>query len=456
MKNKLTILSITLLTCFAFMSSCKKDFPIITGATSDQTFSNPRAVTTVIIGLQRTYSRTLLLNMCNSNSLVTSETFLLNPGNLSEAQLSAGGATVDNTNALLGNFWTTANKIIFDANNCINAAKDNKFGALPAIGGKGYASGVLAYATIFKALGVASLSQFWEKVPDTVGLGIDGVGQTNFSSRIVGFGKAISAIDYALQTVAANPISLTFDDDLPVSLRRANTTEAPGVNIVTILNALKARYSLFNGNYSDAQIATSAVNLARPLSFVYDGTNPNPVFQNYTSTNNVIQPIDSTLGLPLAIRPALTDARVSQYTLINSVLAPRFRFNGFWNSATRSIPIYLPDEMRLIRAECLLRQATPDAVTAQGIIDGILKQAPAADAFGIAANIPAGYTGASDVNSLLTEVYRNRCIELYFSGLKLEDMRRFNRPLTELKRNFFPYPLAERNNNPNTPADPSF
>lgn len=112
--------------------------------------------------------------------------------------------------------------------------------------------------------------------------------------------------------------------------------------------------------------------------------------------------------------------------------------------------------MRLIRAECLLRQTTPDPVTALSILDDILKQTPAADVFGIAANISAGYTGASDVNSLLTEVYRNRCIELYFSGLKLEDMRRFSRPLTERKRNFFPYPIAERNNNNNTPPDPSF
>jgi hypothetical protein len=43
------------------------------------------------------------------------------------------------------------------------------------------------------------------------------------------------------------------------------------------------------------------------------------------------------------------------------------------------------------------------------------------------------------------------------SGLKLEDMRRFNRPLTERKRNFFPYPFQERDNNgANTPPDPSF
>jgi hypothetical protein len=152
----------------------------------------------------------------------------------------------------------------------------------------------------------------------------------------------------------------------------------------------------------------------------------------------------------------LNDARVPFYTVINTAALPRFRLNGFWNAGTKKIPIYFANEMRLIRAECLLRQATPDPVTAQSIIDGVLKQNPAADPNGIGANIAAGYTGASDVTSLLTEVYRNRCIEMYLSGMKLEDMRRFARPTAERKRNFFPYPINERNNNSNTPADPPF
>jgi hypothetical protein len=44
-------------------------------------------------------------------------------------------------------------------------------------------------------------------------------------------------------------------------------------------------------------------------------------------------------------------------------------------------------------------------------------------------------------------------------GFKLEDMRRFGRPNTpnvEKRRNFFPYPFRERDNNSNTPADPTF
>ena len=46
------------------------------------------------------------------------------------------------------------------------------------------------------------------------------------------------------------------------------------------------------------------------------------------------------------------------------------------------------------------------------------------------------------------------------SGMSLEDSRRFNRPgpndvNPERNRNYYPYPDTERDNNPNTPNDPS-
>ena len=219
---------------------------------------------------------------------------------------------------------------------------------------------------------------------------------------------------------------------------------------------MEARFYLYIGNYGAALANANAVDLTKTAVFNFDAASPNPIFFSVTSTNNVYQPVDSTLGLPLGLRPALTDARIPFYTVINTSAAPRFRLNGFWNAATKAIPLYVVDEMRLIKAECLLRQTAPDLVTAQSILDAMLKQAPAADASGVGANIAAGYTGASDATSLLNEVYRNRCIEMYLSGLKLEDMRRFGRPIAERKRNFFPYPISERNNNPNTPPDPPF
>jgi starch-binding outer membrane protein, SusD/RagB family len=459
MKQIINKFFLLLLSISVASTSCKKDFPILNGATTEQTFNNPRAVTAVVIGLQRTYSRSVHLSMINANSLVTNEAILLNVGNVSEAQLVGGGGAVENSNALLTNFWTTANKIIYDANNAINAATNNKFAASQSLGGSGYASGVLAYATIFKALALGNLAQFWENVPDTVGLPLNGTATTTFSPRVNGFTRAVNAINVALAAVAANPISASFEADLPAGMQRSLPTDPPGANVINALQALKARFSLFAGNFGDAISAASAVDATKAVWFNFDASNgANPVFASMTSTNNLTQPTDSTLGLPVGLRPSLSpmDARVGFYTTINATIAPRFRFNGYWNSAIRQIPVYIVDEMRLIRAEALLRQSAANAPAAQALIDAVLKQAGTADPTGIGANIAAGYTGASDAASLLDEVYRNRCIELFYTGMKLEDMRRFGRPQSEMKRRFFPYPLNERVNNPNTPADPAF
>jgi starch-binding outer membrane protein, SusD/RagB family len=416
--------------CSSLFISCKKNFDNPNAATSEAVLNSPRSLLGIVIGIQRVYSGTVVNNVTSINGLTTGETALLNQGNLSEFQLSVGGGTVDNGNGLLNSLWTSTNKCIYDANNVTN-----KIGL---IGDKNYASGLLGYASIIKALAIGTQSMFWENVPDNVG-NVNAA----FISKTEGFKRAVSVIDNALAAISANPISTTFIADLPT-----------GIDIPNTLLALKARYSLYAGNYSVAFNAASGVDLLKTSVFNYEAAIPNPIFQTVTSTNNIYQPVDSTLGLPLVIRPDLLDARVPFYTVIAA--NPRFRLNGFWNATTKAIPIYLNDEMRLITAECLLRQSSPDPVTAQIILSNILQQTPTSDLNGVGANLAAGYTGASDVASLLTEVYRNRCIEMYLGGQKLEDMRRFGRPLTERKRNYFPYPLTERQNNPNTPADPAF
>lgn len=411
-------------------TGCKKDYTNPTAATSTQVLSTAKGLAGVAVGLQRTYAANVAYGMADANGLVTGETILLNAGNTSELQFSTGGNAVDGTNALLGNLWSSAAKVIYDANNVITSAA--------GVTDKGYASGLIGYATIYKALSMGALAEFWEKVPDTIG-----TAATNFSDRTVGYNRAIAAIDKALAAISANAISTSFIADVPA-----------GVDIVNTLYALKARYSLFAGNYTAALAAANAVDLTKKSTMNFEAANANPVYASVTSTNNVYQPVDSTLGLPAAIAPDLNDKRIPFYTLINPTINPRFRLNGFWIAATTAIPIYFPGEMSLIKAECYARAATPDLVNGILELNKVVTKKAASDPLGIGADLPpvAPVTAAD----LLTQIYRNRCIELFLSGLKLEDMRRFGRANTERKRNLFPYPFRERDSNPNTPADPAF
>lgn len=409
---------------------CKKDYTNPTAATSEQVLGSAKGLAGVAVGLQRVYASNVAYGLADANGLLTGETMLLNAGNTSEAQFSVGGTSVDGTNGLLGNIWSSSSKVIYDANNVIAGAAQ--------LTDKGYASGLIGYASIYKALSIGCQSELWEKVPDTVG-----TSTTAFSDRMTGYARAIATIDKALSAISANAISSSFLTDIPA-----------GVDIVNTLYALKARYSLFSGNYAAALAAANAVDLTKKSVMNFEAANANPVYSSVTSTNNVYQPVDSTLGLPAALAPDLNDKRIPFYTLINPTINPRFRLNGFWITATTSIPLYFPGEITLIKAECYARQATPDLVNGAIELNKVVTKKAANDVLGIGADLPVVVTATA--SDLLNQIYKNRCIELFLSGLKLEDMRRFARPLTERKRNLLPYPFRERDSNPNTPADPSF
>jgi len=435
MKNKIikvvTIVMLANLTIV--LSGCKKDYTDPSRANEEQALTTPRGLTGVAIGLQRVYTfsrASTLYNLVTINGLTTNELIVVNTGNTAEVQLAAGGTSVDGNHSMLTTFWSALNKVIYYADKVITNAAN--------LSDKNYASGLIAYASIFKALSIGNLAQFWEKIPAETGTNV------SFIDRVDGFKKAIAVIDEAIATITANPINTSFTSSVPA-----------GIDISNTLNALKARYSLFAGLYPEALAAANAVDLAKKSTFNFDALSLNPIFEVSTSTNNVVQVKDSTLGLLAPLQPDLADKRVPFYTSINATIAPRYRINGFGAAAATQFPVYLPGEMMLIKAEAYARQATPDLANALIELNNVVTKQPSGDPFGVGAGLPP-LVGPLTQAEILEQIYKHRSIELFMSGLKLEDMRRFARPVAERKRNLMPYPLRERDNNPNTPADPPF
>ena len=418
------------------LSGCKKDFSNPNDATLEQTLGSPVGLTGVAVGIQKLYSNSRagsIYNLVCANGFSTFELSNRNTGNVDETNLFNGGQAVDGNNAVLGNLWANNMKVIFDANNVIDNAEK--------LGDKAYASGLIAYASIFKAMALGSLAEFWEQVPDTVGIGI----QPKFVTRSEGYARAIAALNKAQAAISANPVSADFLSKIPAGIEIPNTVQA-----------LRARYHGFAGNHAAALQAANAVNLTVKSEMRFDAITPNPIFNVSTSTNNVFQVRDSTMGLPVGLRPDAADRRVPFFMSINTAAAPRWRINGFGAALTSVWPVYLPSEVTLIKAEAFAR--ANDLTNAVSELNKVLTKKAAGDPFGIGADLPA-YAGAITQADILTEIYRNRCIELYMQGWKMEDMRRFGRsnaPNVEKNRNFYPYPFRERDNNPNTPADPTF
>ena len=140
-----------LLTTVAFLSACNKEYLNPNAATADQVLTSAKGLTGVTVGLQKNFSTTragVLYAAITLNGLTTNELISINTGNTNEERLAAGGVQVDGTNTILLNVWAGANKIIFDADNVINNAAN-----LPD---KNYAAGLIAHASIFKALALGN------------------------------------------------------------------------------------------------------------------------------------------------------------------------------------------------------------------------------------------------------------------------------------------------------------
>ena len=172
---------------------CIKDFVNPNAATEEQVFSSAKGLTGAAVGLQRVYTAgrgSSLFNMVVANGLVTRELILLNPGNIPELELVTGAGAVTGTNNILAGLWSTNNKIIADADKIIAFSQN--------LADKNYASGLIGYSTVLKALAIGNLSLYWEKVPASIGNNV------LFVDRKDGFKRAIAAIDNAQATINSN------------------------------------------------------------------------------------------------------------------------------------------------------------------------------------------------------------------------------------------------------------
>ena len=424
---KKTLIYSTLAAWMLTVSSCEqKEYLNPSSASETQVITDVYGLISLANGLQYRYSvggAGVTYSMISANGLTTKELLVLNAGNTDLDLLGKGSGNVQGNNAIVSNLWaqshlTKSNADIILKN--INVAAD------PAL-----KSGLTAYASIFRALALGALGEFWQQAPIGTATNIA------FNTREEVLKEAITTLETAATAIAATAPSADF------TTRVVNSIDMPNT-----IQALIARYSLMLGDYDKALAAANKVDLTKKSAFNFDDVSQNPIFFNSFGNRNVTEPVNTSLGLPDALKPEAGDKRVTFYT--QTAAPTRNLGTGFFTSNTAQIPVYLPGEVTLIKAEVLARKGTIDAAVAE--LDKV--RIKTTDVWGIGAALPA-YAGAKDAASVLTEIYKNRGIELFMSGLKLDDSRRFGRPATERNRDWYPYPTNERQNNTSTPADPA-
>lgn len=431
-----TILNIVLITVLMTgLTACDTVYLDPNSTLEPDVTTSAENLAALVNGIQQRWSSDRaggLYNVTHLSGLNTKELRLLNPGNLDENEVLLGGSDVSGGNGILNNLWRTAMLCRKEATTIIDAADD-------AAADANAANTLKAYALFYRALAHGSLIQYFEQIP------LEIAENAPFNSRADVLQNAITDLETANGFlnggVSTQITALLFNS----------------VDISNSINALLARYNLMLGNYSEAIAAADAVDLSAMSTWDYDAAIPNPL-AFWFGSQNVTQARDFNFGLPPDLLPDPNDARVPFYVVQpDPADLGNFQLVGFWTDNLDNVPVYLPGEMLLIKAEAYARNNQLTEAVAE--LDAVLTKTAAEDAFGIGANLPA-YAGAMTQEAILDEIYRNRRIELYLTALSLEDTRRFNRPGAgapdaERNRDFYPYPNAERDNNTQTPGNPS-
>jgi hypothetical protein len=430
MRNIIKYKLIPVVLSILVLSSCYRDeYLNPSQASNESVVTNTNGLISLCNGLQFRYSVSRLspiYSTITANGLTTNELLVLNQGNTDEATLQAGKGNVIGNNAVVSRLW--------EQSHLIKANADLIFNNINNVGEPSTKNAILCYANLYKGLALLQLGTYWEQAPLLV--------QANapFSSRSEVLAEAIKLFENGSVAAAGSPaFTAAFQG---------------GIDFTNTFHALTARTYNMIGNATKALEAANKVDLSKKSEFPYDDIARNPIFDVSYSNVNVCEPIDANLGLSGSLAPSDTDGRVLFYLKSKTFTTTANEGKGFFNSNSAKIPVYLPGEVMLIKAEAYAR--LDDLNNAVIELNKVLTKNN--DIFGVNANEPA-YAGPVNKEAVLTEIYRNRCIELYNSGLKLEDSRRFGRPGPketnfERSRNWYPYPNSERDNNPNTPTDP--
>ena len=420
------------------LAGCDLNVDDPNATTEDDAFGTRSGLLAAAAGLQRQYNAGAYDNLVLTTGITTRELAADNTfANLLD--LDAGGAGLDPSNANVTGLFREMYQTISTADAVIAGAQATAT-VEPAL-----QSGLVALAEFYKAAAIGALATAFTDVATTTSAD----GPAAYVSRQAALAEAVSLLASAEDRLTATPPNAAFAAVVP-----------SGFNLLNSVRAYRARFALFAGDDDQALAAAGRVDPAVTSVFTYTTDVTNPLFTA----------ISPTLGQPsFAVRDNLGledveegDGRIATFTEPNDDRS----VNGFpIETATGYIvgglaaplPVYIPDEMLLIRAEVLARRGdTEGAVAAINAV-----RTDTEDPFGLAANLDA-YDGGTDLQSLLDEVYYNRATELFLQGVRLEDARRLNQDEPQPSnsfartRNFYPFPQQERLANPTTtPADPA-
>lgn len=410
------------------LGACDLDLTDPNLPSSDDVLGTPEGIIRLAVGMQAEYSGQLV-DPVYVSGLVTDE-------------IGAGAATFEiyqrvdaksepPDNALDPSTapWSGQYRVIHEANNLITHAPNVGLGAATV-------SGIVALAELYKAMALGNLIQIYERVPVTVGPEHP---DPAFLPRAEVLDSILGLLASAEQRMATTPPSSEFFSQVV----------APGFDVGNTISAMTARYALIAGDLALADQAAGQVNLGVLSEFLFTANDPNPLYGMWYASGNAFQmrPEDA-----FRLDAEDGDQRVGYWVEaadIDGAVGPLDELVRY-ASADDDYPVYLPQEMTLIRAEVAARN--DQLLVAIDLINEVRTQCSSPVDEPLACLDPVTVLDLPTQQDVLDEILRQRRYELYLQAVRWADFRRFGVSLPT-GYSFMPVPVTECDRNSNTPSE---
>jgi starch-binding outer membrane protein, SusD/RagB family len=320
----------------------------------------------------------------------------------------------------------------------------------------GTLSGIRALAYALKAEALGEALQSYQKIPiktyqETAPVYVD---------RATALPYVRALLDSAANQLATQAPSTFFN----------NNILTPGLNLSNFVNLLRARYARMANDDAAALaasnlVARSGTSALSVLTFPAPNVN---FYANVTGGTNGIAPRRQWRTSMESGDQRFNYFVVPSTTLTGRVGALLDPWNRYANP-NAPLPVYLPDEALLIKAEALVNQN--QIAPAIAVLDSVRTDCTGGRGLDDPKACLPAYSGAATAAAVRAEIYTQRRYELLGTGLRWEDARRrglVRGPVAspgvpqDAQRCWLPYAIGDRNANPNAttsvlpdPAEPS-
>ena len=430
------------------LGACTLDIQNPNQPTQEQVTTSPDGVIALATGLQGRFAQSYG-NFAYMAGLVTDEFASTSAALISISDAEQGA--VPTGTAIAENVFNSVYRTVRTADDLLagSVALASQFDA-------GTRSGIRALAFALKAEALGEALQSYQKIP----IKTYNVTAPTYVGRSEALPYVRALLDSAAAEIAATPPSAFFNASILT----------PGMSLPNVIQLFRARYARMANDDPTALAAANSVARSGPAALSVL-TFPSPTvnfYANVTGGTNGIAPrrqyrtsmqaADQRWQYFVAPSTTLTGR-------VGALLDPWSRYS----SPQAPLPVYMPDEALLIKAEALTHQN--QLAQAQAVLDSVRTDCTGGRGLDDPKACLAPLGAQLTQQQLLDEIYLQRKYELFGTGLRWEDTRRLGAIIgpvaapavpTSGQRCWLPYAVGDRNANPNAtftalpdPTEPS-